>query len=237
MMDFLPAFILGLVGSFHCAGMCGPFALALPSTSGGATALSPGRFFLGRLGYNLGRILTYCALGLLLGLVGKTLWLAGAQRWLSLALGLALIIGLFASKLRLKFTGRAATLVERLKRPLASALRRPSFTSAVVVGLLNGLLPCGLVYVACAAATATFSPLRAVAYMAVFGTGTLPIMLCIGLSGRLIPFSLRLKLQRAVPVTVFLLASLLVLRSLNVGLPGLVSSLSTHSAPQCCVAK
>src|SRR5215471_896062 len=92
-MDWLTAFILGLIGSLHCAGMCGPLALALP----GSTCRTS-RFLVGRLAYNLGRILTYCMLGVVFGLVGKTLLLAGLQRWLSISLGIVLLAGLATAR-------------------------------------------------------------------------------------------------------------------------------------------
>jgi sulfite exporter TauE/SafE len=178
--------------------------------------------------------MTYCSLGLIFGLAGKVLWLAGTQRWLALALGLILLAGLVASRRKSIVAGKIALSIDRLKRPLAKALGRPSLVSTGFVGVLNGLLPCGLVYVACAAAATTGTPLGALTYMAAFGAGTLPMMLGIGLSGRLIPFPLRLKLQRAVPVAIFLVAVLLILRSFNLGVPGLIAHFEGHPA-QCCV--
>src|SRR6266404_6317241 len=136
------AFILGLVGSLHCAAMCGPLALALP-----ATGNSRSGFFAGRAVYNLGRLLTYCSLGLIFGLVGKTLVLAGIQRWVSIGLGLALLVGLSTSK-RLALSPAVIALVSRLKSSMSAVLRRRSLLSLSVLGILNGLLPCGLVYVA-----------------------------------------------------------------------------------------
>jgi sulfite exporter TauE/SafE len=203
-MDYWTAFILGLVGSLHCAGMCGPLALALPGTATGTV-----RFTLGRIAYNLGRILTYCVLGLLFGLFGKTLLLAGIQRWVSISLGLALIVGLFASR-KLALWKPVTLLVNQLKSRMSALLRRRSLVSVGLLGLLNGLLPCGLVYVAAAGATATGNVLTGALYMAAFGAGTLPMMLVIGLGGKLVPFSLRLKLRAAIPISVFLLGALLI---------------------------
>src|SRR3982751_1635714 len=140
-MDYWTAFILGLVGSLHCAGMCGPLALALPNTNHRTAA-----FLLGRAAYNLGRIATYCLLGFIFGLLGKTLFLAGIQRWVSIALGVLLLAGLCASR-KLSLWRPVSVLVERLKSSMAVMLRRRSFASLAVLGLLNGLLPCGLVYV------------------------------------------------------------------------------------------
>jgi uncharacterized protein len=226
-MDFWTAFVLGLVGSLHCAGMCGPLALALPPAGNTTPA-----YVLGRIAYNLGRIVTYCALGLVFGLVGATLWLAGIQRWVSIALGVALLLGLFASR-KLALWRPMTSLVEWLKSRMSVLLRRRSFASLAVLGLLNGLLPCGLVYVACAGAAATGGVLAGAQYMAVFGVGTVPMMLAISLSGKLIPPSLRLSPRKAIPVCVFLLAALLILRGMALGIPYLSPDMPSGN-PSCC---
>lgn len=221
------AFILGLFGSLHCAGMCGPLALALPATDG-----RPVSFFVGRLAYNLGRIVTYGALGLVFGLIGKTLGLVGVQRWVSIALGVTLLIGLFTSR-KLALWGPVTRLVNWLKEKMGVLLRRRSADALLVLGLLNGLLPCGLVYVACAGAIATGDLFNGAFYMLAFGLGTVPMMLAISLSGKLVPFSLRLKLLKAVPVAIFLLGALLILRGMELGIPCLSPVLSS-ATPSCC---
>lgn len=226
-MEFWTAFILGLVGSLHCAGMCGPLALALPATGQTASA-----FIAGRAAYNLGRIVTYCVLGVVFGLIGRTLLLAGIQRWVSIGLGVALLAGLLTSR-KLALWRQLTALVEQLKSRMSALLRRRSWTSLAGLGLLNGLLPCGLVYVACAGATATGGILSGMRYMAAFGAGTVPLMLAIGLSGKLIPFPLRLKLRKAIPVSICLLAALLILRGMGLGIPYLSPDLSAGGA-ECC---
>jgi uncharacterized protein len=226
-MELWTAFILGLFGSLHCAGMCGPLALALPVTSG-----RPAGFFAGRAAYNLGRIATYCALGLVFGLIGKSLALAGIQRWVSIALGLALLIGLFTSR-KLALWRPVTSLVERLKSAMGALLRRRSADALLVLGLLNGLLPCGLVYVACAGATATGDLFQGALYMLAFGIGTVPMMLAISLSGKLLPYSVRLRLLKTVPVAVFVLAALLILRGMSLGIPYVSPDLSGAGA-SCC---
>src|SRR5215212_611248 len=85
-------FLLGLVGSLHCAAMCGPLVVAV--SNAGGTRLP---FGTSRLVYNSGRIATYAAIGLLFGAVGKTFALAGVQRWLSLGAGAAILLGLLLS--------------------------------------------------------------------------------------------------------------------------------------------
>jgi len=226
-MELWTAFILGLVGSLHCAGMCGPLALALPQT--GNSGLS---FSAGRVAYNLGRVITYCLLGVVFGLLGRTLFLAGIQRWVSIALGVTLLAGLFATR-KLALWQPVTVLVNWLKSKMSAQLRRRSFVALATLGLLNGLLPCGLVYVAGAGATATGGLISGVTYMAAFGAGTVPMMLAISLSQKLVPFSLRLKLQKAIPVSVFILATLLILRGMALGIP-YVSPVLSGDHPGCC---
>jgi sulfite exporter TauE/SafE len=226
-LDLWTAFLLGLVGSLHCAGMCGPLALALPA-AGNTTPT----YVLGRVAYNTGRIITYCLLGLVVGLAGRTFLLAGLQRWVSIALGVALLIGLFASR-RLALSRPVTTAVNQLKSRMSVLLQRRSFAALAVLGLLNGLLPCGLVYVACAGAAATGGIPAGASYMTAFGAGTVPMMLTISLSGKLVPTSLRLKLVKTIPVCVFLLGTLLILRGMSLGIPYVSPDISGSGA-SCC---
>jgi sulfite exporter TauE/SafE len=228
MMDYWTAFVLGLFGSLHCAGMCGPLALALPQAGNGAPAYATGR-----VAYNFGRVVTYCLLGVAFGLAGKTLLMAGIQRWVSIALGTLLLVGLFSSR-KLALWRPVTALVNRLKSGMSGMLKKRSIAALLMLGLLNGLLPCGLVYVAGAGATATSGVLSGAIYMAAFGAGTVPMMLAISLSGKLVPFSLRLKLQKAVPVSIFLLAALLILRGMSLGIPYVSPVLSSDGGMSCC---
>jgi sulfite exporter TauE/SafE len=225
-MDLWTAFLLGLVGSLHCAGMCGPLALALP-----AAGNTPGAFLLGRLGYNAGRVITYAGLGAVFGLVGRTAALAGLQQWLSLLAGALILAGLLASA-RLGMVAPVTHVVARLRSSLGALLRRRSLGALLLLGLLNGLLPCGLVYVACAGAAATGEVHRAIEAMFAFGLGTVPLMLVMSLAGRAIPGSLRLKLQKTIPVAVGFVGVLLILRGLALGIPYLSPDLST-AGPHC----
>jgi sulfite exporter TauE/SafE len=224
-MEYWTAFVLGLLGSLHCAGMCGPLAMALPGAGGGAIA-----FTSGRAAYNLGRVLTYCLLGVFFGVLGKTFLMTGVQRWVSITLGVMLLAGLAGSR-QLALTRPVTALVTWMKSRMSTMLRRRSFLALTLLGLLNGLLPCGLVYVAGAAATTTGDILSGAGYMAAFGAGTVPMMLAISLSGRLVPITLRLKLARAIPVSVLVIAVLLIFRGLSLGIPFLSPDLSQGS---CC---
>lgn len=229
MIELWTAFALGAAGSLHCAGMCGPLALALPRS--GATPLS---YVAGRVAYNAGRLVTYAALGLIFGLAGRSLVLAGVQRWTSIALGIMLLAGLFASR-TVRLGGPLYGVVGSLRSRMSHLLQKRSIGALGVLGLLNGLLPCGLVYVACAAATVTGTAAAGAAYMLVFGLGTVPMMLAISLSGRLVPPAWRLRLTKTIPVTVFLVGSVLILRGMSLGIPYLSPDLSPKSpTPACC---
>ena len=131
-MELWTAFILGLAGSLHCAGMCGPIALALPMTGHGFSS-----YALGRVAYNLGRLAAYCLLGVAFGLVGKNLVLAGAQRWVSIGAGVVILMSLIASPQH-ALTAPLCGIVAWLKSGLASLLRYKSVASLLLLGCLNG---------------------------------------------------------------------------------------------------
>ena len=78
---------LGLLGSFHCVGMCGPLALSLPINSNSSLA----KFF-GALLYNCGRVVTYSFFGLIFGIIGRSVALFGFQQWLSVIAGVLIIL-------------------------------------------------------------------------------------------------------------------------------------------------
>jgi sulfite exporter TauE/SafE len=212
-MELWTAFFLGLVGSLHCAGMCGPIALAVPPNLS-----STWQFVLGRLAYNFGRITTYCLMGAVFGLIGKSLVVIGWQRWISLIAG-TLILAALLINLRISLSASASKPIGFLKLWLGKFLRGSSLTTTFCLGALNGFLPCGLVYAACASAGATGAPAHGVEFMAVFGMGTIPMMLGIGLAGKKLQLSLRFKLQKLIPATLVVVSLLLIFRGLALGIP------------------
>lgn len=207
------AFLLGLAGSLHCAGMCGPLALALPAGGRGRIGFATGRVL-----YNLGRVTTYTLLGLVFGLIGRSLVWFGVQQWVSIGAGIVILAGLLLSN-RLGLAAPAFATVGWLKRSLARLLTQHSLGTLYVFGLLNGLLPCGLVYAAGTAAAAAGGIAAGMVHMAVFGLGTVPLMLGLALSPRILPTSLRVGLTRLVPASLVLVAGLLILRGLALGIP------------------
>ena len=211
------AFLIGLFGSFHCIGMCGPIALALPIQNNNRLNL-----IVGRLLYNIGRAITYAAIGLVFGLVGQSLSLAGLQQSVSIIAGvLILLMVLLPSKISQKIylLKPAYGFSNFLKRKFGTLLRKKSVASTFLIGLLNGFLPCGLVYIAVAGAIATGSFLDGAAYMFVFGIGTLPIMLTVSLAGNFISLNVRKRINKLIPAFMIVLAFLFILRGMNLGIP------------------
>jgi hypothetical protein len=227
-MELWTAFMLGLVGSLHCAGMCGPLALALP-----VAGKTRSDFVLGRVLYNLGRILTYTGIGAVFGLVGQSFALAGFQKWVSLVAGVVILLGLVAS-LRIGLGLPITKSVMWLKSSVGRLLQQRTFGSLFLLGSLNGLLPCGLVYVAATAAAATGSLQLGVFYMAMFGLGTLPVMLGLGLAGRKLQGFFNFKLQNLVPISLAVLGVLLILRGMELGIPYLSPVLGVDGTGAAC---
>lgn len=212
----LAAFTMGLLGSFHCVGMCGPLALSLPLSSNSVWAK-----FSGALLYNAGRIITYSVFGLLFGMMGKSAAFFGYQQWLSILLGAFIILFVILPKKISAFSNKnfINTFFERLRSALSDLFLRKNYSSLFFIGLLNGLLPCGLVYMAAAGAVATGEVSSSVLFMAFFGLGTLPMMWSLAFFGNYVSIGLRQKIRMAYPYLMMLMGSLLILRGMGLGIP------------------
>jgi sulfite exporter TauE/SafE len=221
---------LGFIGSLHCIGMCGPIALVLPRGEG-----SPFQIITGRVLYNLGRTITYTVLGLGFGLLGQVISVAGYQQVLGIVIGTALILSvMLPASVRGRLLGLAGIglLVNRIKTLLTKLLSRGSNPSLLLIGLCNGFLPCGLVYAALAASLMASGALEGALFMALFGAGTIPVMLALSFAGGILSTALRQKLTRLIPITVVLLGLLFILRGLSLGIPYLspdVHQMMNHS--------
>jgi hypothetical protein len=216
-MEIMSGFVVGVLGSLHCVGMCGPLALALPVPGGGA-----GVFVLGRALYNGGRALTYALLGAAAGSLGRFVVLAGWQQGLSLVAGGALLLSVLAPSAFALLSSRFGSfprLTGILRESLSGLFQRRSVGVLFIIGLLNGLLPCGFVYVGLAAAATTGGVLPAALFMAGFGLGTMPVMFGLSLAGRRIGPALRRRLSILTPAVTVALALIIILRGLGLGIP------------------
>lgn len=213
----LSALGLGFASGFHCIGMCGPIALSM-----GLTKKQAANYYLQNLTYQFGRIFTYAILGLILGIVGEGFQMAGFQQYLTVGVGILLILMAlfsfggkdFASKI--PFLSR---FLLKVKMNLGKLLQKADYRSRFTTGVLNGLLPCGMVYMALTASLAAGGVWQSAAFMALFGLGTLPFMFAVVLLGNLMTAAFRIKILKFVPLMMIVLGGLFVLRGLEIGIP------------------
>ena len=216
-MIYLSALMLGLFGSFHCVGMCGPIAIAIPLNN-----KNMGTRIAGGLAYNLGRTITYGIMGAIFGLIGEGLQLGGFQRWVSIIMGVVMVVSvLFPSLLgsTVNLDKNLYSFVGKVKLGLRNLLQKRSMGALLGIGLLNGLLPCGLVYMAIAGAIAAGGFFESSLFMIIFGLGTIPMLLVISLLGNMASVKIRKKMSKAIPVVVVIIGILFILRGLNLGIP------------------
>lgn len=208
------AFFLGLLSSLHCVGMCGPLALALPTR-----ALSPARRVRAQVSYQGGRIGVYTLAGVIFGLFGRGVYLAGWQQQFSIVLGVLIVLFALAGRLR----GWGPRSSSSRLAPLQTAIMRlwnvPGRTKFFVLGMANGLLPCGMVYLAIAGALTRSRVFESAGFMTCFGLGTLPLLLALQYTGNRLAFPARARLRRAIPVLTIAIGLLLILRGLDLGIP------------------
>jgi sulfite exporter TauE/SafE len=213
----ISGFTIGAAGSLHCVGMCGPLSLALP-----VNHLSKPQKFFSLLLYQFGRVITYSLIGLVFGLAGRRIYISGYQQWFSIGLGVLILS--FAAlyffhryTLQLKFLNRFYSAVQKLISSILKNAGGP--LSFLLMGLANGLLPCGLVYVAVAATLSFTEVFHSVGFMAMFGLGTLPAMMLVAYAGQKLKLETRQLLRKAVPFLVVAMGCILIMRGLNLGIP------------------
>lgn len=214
-MYLFSALALGFFGSLHCIGMCGPISLAF---SGGRTKSS---FWVGRIFYNLGRTVTYMLLGMLIGTFGHSLMLAGIQQSLSIVLGVSwLVLLLFMPNWEnsLLKNSLLKKLILRVKKQLSLLLKKDRLPIMFNAGLINGVLPCGLVYLALSGALASGDIFDSIAFMGLFGLGTFPAMLGISLLSKA-RGSILTHIKPLLYGVSLVFALLLIFRGLDLGIP------------------
>lgn len=211
------AFIFGLISSFHCIGMCGPIAMMLP-----VDHQNPVRKASQISTYHLGRLSAYAIIGLIFGALGKGFFLAGMQQHLSIAIGILMIVFIVVPERKLakyNFSKPIYNIISKVKSALGKQFKNKSYQSLFTIGLLNGFLPCGMVYVALFGAIAMQSLGYGMAYMILFGIGTLPLMSLVMYINSFITPNFRNKIQTVIPYVAVFIGCLFILRGLGLGIP------------------
>ena len=223
-----------MLGSFHCIGMCGPIAFALPVDRTNKPKIIFQTFL-----YHFGRLISYALIGLIFGSLGKGLYLAGFQQRLSILAGVLMIafvlipVNLFNNY---NFSKPLYRFVSYVKSKLGYYLKRRTNSTFFSIGFFNGFLPCGLVYMALIGAIAGSSAINGAFYMFLFGLGTVPMMSIAVLLGNFLKVSIRNKIQKVIPVFVVIIGLLFILRGLGLGIPYISPSdaklqVSTNAVP------
>lgn len=205
---------MGGIGSMHCIGMCGPLALSIPVVTNNNVSRFTSTFL-----YNSGRVITYAFLGAILGIAGTAFSFFGYQQWLSIIIGALIIFFLIFPKNKFARKNILTNWFEKIRSVLSNLFFRKNYRSVFFIGLLNGLLPCGLVYMAIAGAVTTGSVLKSSLFMAAFGLGTFPIMWSISFFGGYISMNMRMGVKKLYPYIMFCMAILLIIRGMGLNIP------------------
>jgi sulfite exporter TauE/SafE len=228
------AFFFGLISSLHCIGMCGPIAMMLPVDRN-----NPVKKATQIITYHLGRLSAYATIGFIFGLVGKGFFLAGIQQKLSIFIGVAMIVVILIPEkvfAKYNFSKPVFKLISKVKTTLGAQFKNKTYKSLFTIGLLNGFLPCGMVYVALFGAIAMQSESLGVLYMILFGLGTVPLMSSVTYLNSFLTIPIRNKIQKAIPYVAVIIGILFIFRGLGLGIPYLSPSnmsLFVQEQPNC----
>lgn len=228
------AIIFGLISSLHCIGMCGPIAMMLPVSHN-----NPTKKVLQIMVYHFGRIFSYAILGFVFGLLGRGLYLAGFQQNVSIIVGvLMILVAIIPEKIFAKynFSKPIYRLISKVKSLLGNQFKRKSTDAIFTIGILNGFLPCGMVYAALFGAVAMQNELYSSFYMILYGLGTIPLMSAVVYVSNFLSLPFRSKLQRVIPIVICVIGVMFILRGLGLGIPYVSPSnmsLFIQSNPEC----
>jgi sulfite exporter TauE/SafE len=228
------AFIFGLLSSFHCIGMCGPIAMMLPIDRN-----NQAKKITQIITYHIGRLFAYSTIGFIFGMLGKGFLLAGMQQKTSVFIGLAMILVILIPEkivTNYNFSKPIFKVISKVKTTLGSQFKNKTYKSLFTIGLLNGFLPCGMVYVALFGAIAMQSPTLGVLYMILFGLGTVPLMSSVVYLNSFLTISIRNKIQKAIPYVGVFIGIVFILRGLGLGIPYISPSnmsLFVQQQPNC----
>jgi len=230
-MIAVTAILLGLLGSLHCVGMCGPIALALPVA--GRSGIMK---FVSILLYNLGRAFTYALFGALFGLLGSGFVMFGLQQILSVTVGIIILAVIIFPRIfkGFNFNEGPFSMLGRVRNKFAQLFTKRSLMALFAIGILNGLLPCGLVYIAIAGATASGDVFKGAMFMALFGMGTMPAMLTVSWFRDYLSKNFRQAVNKSMPYLISIMAILMIVRGLNLGIPYLSPKADNDKTISCC---
>lgn len=226
---FISALGFGLASGFHCMGMCGPIALSL-----GLTREKALNFYLQNITYQLGRVVTYTFLGAVFGLIGEGVSIVGFQKYLTIFSGIMLILMAVLSFTSVDFSTKIPFLQKvllNIKINLGKFIQKTGYSSRFITGILNGFLPCGMVYMALTASLAYGGVKNGLLFMMLFGIGTIPLMFIVVLMGNLFTQALRIKILKIIPFMMIILGGIFIIRGLELGIPYLspkAESLQIH---------
>ncbi len=232
-MILLPALGLGFAGSLHCVGMCGPIALAVPVGKGSTTQKLAAHTL-----YHTGRISAYAMLGFLFGVLGYGLSTTGFQQGISIVAGVFMLLFIWVPKFAglTSLGSRLAGLQNNVLGKMSRLLKQHRAQALLGLGFFNGLLPCGLVYLALAGALVSYDPFAGAAFMALFGLGTVPALLALALTGNAIDIKWRSRLRKLTPLLATAIALLFILRGLGLDIPFLSPEIGhTVAADHICI--
>jgi len=232
-LSWTMALLMGFTGSLHCAGMCGPIVWIMPFQS-----FKGIRRFLAIALYHTGRISVYASLAIILHSF-RGLFDPKVQQYISIILGVTLLVTGILSFLPNHTLHLKLPWAEYVKKQLGHLIGRPELSTLAIAGVLNGLLPCGLVYMALSASLSATTTLQAAGMMYVFGIGTLPMLVSITLLKSKLTFLRTSHIRKLVPVIVFSFGCLFVLRGMNLGIPYLSPKVVVegHAIKSCCCHK
>ncbi|MFY8181089.1 MAG: sulfite exporter TauE/SafE family protein [Flavobacterium sp.] len=207
------ALIFGLISSLHCIGMCGPIAMMLP-----VDRSNPTKKVIQIMLYHLGRLSAYASLGLIFGILGKGFYMAGIQQHISIIVGILMIVIVLIPErvfMKYNFSKPVYKLISNVKTSLGNQFKRKSPDALFSIGLLNGFLPCGLVYAALFGAIAMQNVTLGVTYMLLYGLGTIPMMSAVVYISNFLSIPIRSKMQKLIPVVTVIIGTLFILRGLG----------------------
>ena len=226
------ALTLGLFGSLHCIGMCGPLAIAFSH--------SRDNFFLTKLvsglSYNLGRATTYGLLGGVFGLLGSLIFIAQMQKALSIVLGILLILSFviqFRSQSFLSISIVSKYYV-RVQSSIQKLMTKRFQYHPFILGVANGFLPCGLVYLAIAGALSYGGLISGMMFMFVFGLGTIPALLFFALGFHGLPGNIQARIKKVTPFVSLAFGVYLIYRGIIIDMPAELDFWTALKDPKLC---